>query len=107
MVRGVARAREAVEAEHAVADDVHVRLGHRRELAPERVEGVAVEPARAPLEPARVDEVRRPDLRDVHLEARVLAHERAGRARVVEVDVREQQVPQVGDLEALLARAAP
>ena len=28
VVRGVARAREAVEAEHALADDVHVRLGH-------------------------------------------------------------------------------
>ena len=40
--------------------------GHRRELAPEHVERVAVEPARARLEPARVDDVRRADLGDVH-----------------------------------------
>ena len=79
-----------------------VRLRHGRELAPQRVEGVAVEPARARLEPRRVDEVRRADLRDVHLQARVLADEHARGAGVVEVDVREQQVADVGEREALL-----
>ena len=39
-----------------------------RELAPELVERVAVEPARARLELRRIDQVRRSDLRDVHLE---------------------------------------
>ena len=34
-------------------------------------------------------------------------HDRPGRARVVEVDVREQQVPDVGELEVELARGTP
>src|SRR5439155_26875767 len=49
VVGGVARRREAVEPEHAILDRVDVLLGHRRELAPERVERVAVEAARALL----------------------------------------------------------
>jgi hypothetical protein len=39
--------------------------------------------------------MRRADRRDVHLQLRVLAHEHSCRARVVEVDVREQQVRHV------------
>ena len=38
----------------------------------------------------------------MHLQPRVLAHEHARRARMVEVDVREQQVAHVGELEAAL-----
>ena len=64
----------------AVADDLDVLLRHGRELAPEDVERVAVEPARARLEPARVDDVRRADLRDVHAAARG-ARGRASRRR--------------------------
>ena len=101
----VAGAREGREPERLVADDVDVLARHRRELAPEPVEVVAVEPPRAALEPARVDEVRRADLGDVHLQARVLAHEHARGAGVVEVDVREQQVADVGELEAALGEA--
>ena len=61
VVRRVAGRREAVEAEHAVADDVDVLLRHRRELAPERVERVAVQPARAasPAAPGRRGAARR------------------------------------------------
>ena len=91
----VAGAREGREPERLVADDVDVLARHRRELAPEAVEVVAVQPPRAALEPARVDEVRRADLRDVHLQARVLAHEHARGAGMVEVDVGEQQVADV------------
>ena len=80
---------------------------HRRELAPERVERVAVEPARALLQPLRIDEVRRADRRDVHLQRRVLAHEHAGGAGVVEVDVAEQQMADVGEREAVRRRARP
>src|SRR5215213_3051445 len=98
----VPRRREAVETQHALADRVHVRLRHRRELAPETVEIVAVEASRAALEPRGVDQMRRADLRDVHLQAGVLAHEHARRARMVEVDVREQQVPQIAQLEPAL-----
>src|SRR5690348_4379546 len=89
VVRRMARRGEAVEAEHPVADDVHVRLGKRCELAPQRVERVAVQPPRAALEPGGIQEVRRADLRHVDLQRRMLAHERSGRARVVEVDVAE------------------
>ena len=46
--------------------------------------------------------MRRADLGDVHLQAGVLAHEHARGAGVVEVDVREQQVADVGELEAAL-----
>jgi hypothetical protein len=83
---------------------VDVRFRHGRELAPEAVEVVAVEPPRAALEPRGIDEVRCADLGDVHLQARVLTHEPARGACVVEVDVREQQVPQVLQLEPALGQ---
>ena len=93
---------EALEPEDVVADDGDVVLRDGDELAPEAVEAVAVEPAGARLEPRGVDEVRCADLRDVHLQRRVLAHERAGGAGVVEVDVREEQMADVAELEAAL-----
>ena len=55
MVRRVTRRRERVPAEDVAVGDAHVLLRHRRELAPERVEHLAVEPARRALEPRRVD----------------------------------------------------
>ena len=55
----------------------------------------------------RVDDVRRADLGDVHAQPGVLADERAGGAGVVEVDVREQQVADVGELEAALGERLP
>ncbi len=45
------------------------------------------------------------DLRHVHLQLGVLADEHARRARVVEVDVREEQVPHVAELESALGQA--
>ena len=95
---GMARRGEAREPDHGVPDDADVLLGHGRQLAPQLVERVAVQPPRARLEPARVDDVRRPDLGDVHRELRMLAHERPGGAGVVEVDVGEEEVPEVADL---------
>jgi hypothetical protein len=106
VVRRVPGRREAIEAEDVFADDVHVLLRYRREFAPERVERVAVQPSRASFEALGRDQVRCPDLRDVHLERRVLADEYAGGARVVEVDVAEQQMVNIRELDALLGEAA-
>src|SRR5690242_18445043 len=49
--------------------------------------------------------MRRADGRDVHLQLRVLAHEDAGGARMVEVDVREQQMTHVLQVEPTCAQA--
>jgi hypothetical protein len=99
MVRGMPRRRPRVEVQHAVADDLDCVLGNGHELAPEAVEVVAVEPPRAPLEPAGIDQMRRSDLAHVHAQSRIAAHEHARGARVVEVDVREDEVAQVPDRE--------
>ena len=80
--------RKALEADHAVADDVDVLGRDRRELAPELVERIAVESARARVELRRIDEVRSSDLRDVHLQIEGSRDEHPGCACVVEVDVR-------------------
>src|SRR6185437_15232900 len=61
VVRGVARRGERLEPEHGAGDHVDVLLRQWHELAPERVERVAVEAARTLLQPGRVDEVRRAD----------------------------------------------
>ena len=101
----MAGAREALQPEHDVSDDVDVLGRHRHELTPEHVERVAVEPPRARLEPARLDEMRRADRGDVHLQRGVRAHEGAGRAGMVEVDVGEEQVRHVPELEPAVGEA--
>src|SRR5690348_15374156 len=95
MVARMPRRREALQAEHAVADDVDVLLRHGDQLAPQFVERVSVETPSARLEPARIDEMRGADAGNVHPQMRVPAHEDARRARVVEVDVGKQEVTQV------------
>ena len=105
VVPGVAGSRKAVEPDDPVADDVHVPLGDRRELAPEVVERVAVEPPGAGLELRGVDEVRRADLGHVHLQRRMLAHEHSRGPRMVEVDVGEKKVAKVGQGEAARGQA--
>ncbi len=97
---GVAGRWNAGEADDVRARDPQVALGNRCQLAPELVERVAVEPTGACLEPGGIDDVRGTDLGDVDDQGGVLTHERAGRARVVEMDVREEQVLQVADLRA-------
>ena len=100
----VARGREGREPECLGADRVDVRLRHRLQLAPERVELVAVEPTGARLQARRVDEVWRADLGHVHLKLRVLADQNPRRARVVEMDVREEKVTNVSELEPALGK---
>ena len=105
MVRRVARRRDRLEAGDALRDDLEVRFGHRDHLAPQLVELVAVDLARAELEHLRERQVERALLGDVHPQLRVLPHEQARGAGVVEVDVREEQVPQVSHREAALFEA--
>ena len=102
VMRGMARGREALEPDDALADDVHVFLRDGCKLSPECVERGPVQPARARLELARIDEVRGPDLGHVHLEPGVLSHEHAGRSRVVEMDVREQEMLDLRQVEPAL-----
>ena len=87
----------------APGEDVHVPLGHRQELAPQPVHVVAVEPARAVQQLRGVHHVRRPRLVHVDGDVGVLAHEGAGGPGVVEVDVGEENRPDVGRRDALLA----
>ena len=103
----VAGSRKALEPDDLRSGDADVRLRHRSELAPQRIERVAVEPAGARFEPARIDEMRSADRRHVDLQRRVLAHEHARGAGMVEVDVREQQVPQVARARGRARRVPP
>src|SRR5205085_12705265 len=104
VVRSVAGGRKALEPEYAVARGVDILVGDCGKLAPEGVE-VRVEAARARLEAARVDDVGRADLGDVHLQVGMLADERPGGPRVVEVDVGQQEMPDVLELVAALSEA--
>jgi hypothetical protein len=62
----MSRSRPGLEVEDAVPDDLHGILRHRRELTPEPVEVVPVEPTGAAFEAAGIDEVRRADLAHVN-----------------------------------------
>ena len=97
------RGGEDVEAERAALGDPHVLLRDGRELAPEPVEALAVETACRGLEPRRVYEVRGADLRHPHGQVGMLAHDRPGCTCVVEVDMGEEQMPDLPQLQASLA----
>jgi hypothetical protein len=96
--RGLDRARDRQPPRRR--DRPHVALGHRLHVAPQVVVQRAEHPPRARHQAGRVDEVARTPLVHPHRQPRVLPYERARRAGVVEVDVRQEQVAQVGDLEA-------
>ena len=48
--------------------------------------------------------MRRPYFGDMDLQRRMLAHEDTGSAGVIEMDVREEEVSQVAELEAVLVQ---
>ncbi len=104
VVAGVPGAREALEPEYVVADDVDVLGRYGDELTPQRIEAVAVEPTRARLELAGVVQMRGSDLRDVNPERGIRPDEGSGGTRVVEVDVGEKQMPDLAELEALVGQ---
>ena len=97
MVRGVARGIRHVE--QGAADIQHVFVGrhheiggwHRRELPPQTVHLIPVEPRRAREQLRGVHQVRRASLMHVHLHVRMLADDRPRRSGVIEMDVRQQQ----------------
>jgi hypothetical protein len=99
VVTGMSLGRERVEAERVVADGMDVRFGDRGQLSPELVERVAVEASRTALEAGGVYQVRRADLGDVDLQVRMLADEDARGGRVIEVNVAQEQVTDVGESE--------
>ena len=95
VVRGVPRrVLDAEVPEHRLPapQDVHVRLGHRNHLAPRLPQPrlAAVQPRGARDEPLGRGHVARPALVDIDRQIRPAPHQRAGRARVVEVDVGEE-----------------
>src|SRR5437764_8927869 len=92
VVRRVARRRERFEPRRDVPDHLDVLLRHGPRLAVEPVQIVAVQAPRRRDESRRIDDVRRAGLRDVHADLRVLRDDVTGRAGVIEVDVRQQQV---------------
>jgi hypothetical protein len=98
---GMAGGRERLEPERGFPDDMDVLLRDRCQLAP-KVERVAVEAAGRAFELGRVDQVRGADLCYMDLELRVAPDEDAGGAGMVEVDVAEQEVPDVRERQAAL-----
>ncbi len=101
----VAGSRKTFEPHDPVAHDVDVRLGDRREFAPQLVERVAVEPPGAGVELRGIHEVRRADRGYVDLQRRMLTDEDTRGTGVVEVDVREEEVPDVGQLQTVPGEA--
>jgi hypothetical protein len=95
VVRGVPRCRPRLEVEDPVSDDLDCLFRNRRELSPETVEVVPVQPPGAALEPAWIDEVGSADLAHIDPQARVPPHEGAGSARVVEMDMRQDEMADV------------
>ena len=75
----------------AEGDDVGGR--HGKHLAPEALQVVPIQPACAPEQLRRVDQMRRPDLVHVDTQLREPADERARGAGVIQVDVGEQRAP--------------
>ena len=91
VVGGMAGRGEDLETRDAVGRDADVALGYGCKLAPELIERVPVQLARAPLEPDGSPRCGAPISETQHRQLRMLAHEHSGRTRVVEVDVRQQQ----------------
>jgi len=89
-------------AEDRACWDPHVRLRHRREFAPECVERFAEDPSCRPLEPRWVNKMRRTHLRYPHSEMRVIAHNRPDRTRMIEMNVRQENVPELTETRSVL-----
>ncbi len=102
MMRRVARCVRHLEVAAGDSDPLATaqrddRMGrHGQHVAPQAIHLVAVQPRRAGHELRRIDHVRRAPLVHVHAQRRLLLQERARRAGVIEMDVREHNRCHVG-----------
>ena len=99
---GVTRGRERLQADDVTRRDPDIRLGHRRELSPQLVERFSVQTAGARFEARRVDQVRRADLGDVNGKRWVTPYENPRCACMVEMNVRQQEMPDLREPETAL-----
>ena len=75
-------------------------FGHRHDLAPERVHAVAIEPTGGTDETRGIDQMWRADGMDEDLHIRLLSHDRSGTSGVVEMDVGDEDLGQLGGVES-------
>jgi hypothetical protein len=100
VVRRVTGGRERLQPRRVLLDHDHVLRRNGEWGAVGGIEDLAVEAARRLDEPRRVDEMWCADRVHVHLDLRVVAHDVTRCARVVEMDVREEQMPDLGQVDA-------
>ena len=79
--------------------------GDRPDLTPERIEGLAEEPPGAGYQPGRVGHVRSAVFVDVDRQGPEALREVTGRARVVQVDVGQTEVPEIAEGHAELGES--
>src|SRR3954463_11409879 len=101
VVGRVAGGCEGLDARRRVPDHLDARLRHGQRLVVQRFEVVAVEAPGGRDQTGRVDDMRRADLRDVDADVRVLPEEVPRGAGVVEVDVRQEQVPDRAEVHGI------
>src|SRR6266850_6033902 len=78
-----------------------IRGGHRRDLAPQLVHLISVQARGAFEQLRRIYQMGGAALVDVYRDPRVPPDDRAGRSRMIEVDVREQEMRDVAEPETL------
>src|SRR5215472_4029699 len=84
--------------------DAQILRGHRHRVAEELLQSVRPQPSRARQQLRGIDHMRRAQFVNVNCELRILLHQRAGRARVVQMNVRQQNRIEAGHRSAMRAQ---
>lgn len=105
MMGTMARGGNALEAEDRPLSRMQVALGNTRHLSPQEIETATVDPPRPAFERHRVSQVDQSALPHVDLQLRMFSHEMTSGARVIKVDMGQEQVPDVRQPQA--ARLKP
>ena len=79
----------------AASQYLHAVGRHRSELAPEPIHVRAVQTAGTRKQSRRIDHVRRAALVDVDLDIRIQTNQGSRNARMIEMDVREDDLPDI------------